>query len=90
MDPKSFDLGDMEMSGSSGIDTLLQNEPKLVSPFKTGRRKVASIGDLSNFLRLSKETLVHRSERELWALKKEGGDYYVERLFDGNGQPLKG
>lgn len=87
---KSFDLQDLEMSGRSGIDTLLRNEPDLVSPHKTGRRLVASLGDLSGFMRLSEETLIHKSNRDLWALKQEGSEYFIERLFDGLGQPLKG
>lgn len=85
-----FDLGKFQMTGSSGMDALFEREPNLVRP-SVGRRKVASIGDISDFLRLSAETLIHRSERDLWALKKEAdGSYYIERLFDDNGEPLRG
>jgi hypothetical protein len=87
---KPFDFSDFEMSGSPGMDALLSREPQIVSPHKTGRRRVASLGDISEFVRVSAETLVHRSERDLWALKKEGGNFFIERLFDDNGEPLKG
>lgn len=57
----------------------------------TGRRKVSSLGDISSFVRFSGDQLIHKSERDLWSLKKEAdGSFYIERLFDDNGEPLKG
>jgi len=87
-----FDLSKFQVSESTGIDALFKREAQLVTPTKLQRRiQIASLGDLSPFLRLSAETLIHRSERDLWSLKKESdGKYYVERLFDDNGEPLKG
>jgi hypothetical protein len=87
-----FDLGKMEVSGATGLDAMLQREEHILRPHaSSGRQKVASMVDLRPFVRLSAETLIHRSERELWALKKEAdGQYFVERLFDDNGEPLKG
>ena len=42
-------------------------------------------------MRISAETLIHKSTTDLWALKKEAdGKFYIERLFDDNGEPLKG
>lgn len=54
-----------------------------------GRRKVGSLSQLDGFQRVSAETLIHRSTNDLWALRKEGEDFYIERLFQ-DGQPLKG
>ena len=54
------------------------------------RTKVASLAQLNGFHRLSAETLVHKSTNDLWTLKKEGDDYFIERLFQDNGLPLKG
>jgi len=91
MSKKAFDFSDFEMSGATGFDALLSREPEIVAPVKTARRKVASLGDLSGFIRDSAETLIHKSDRDLWSLKKEAdGSYYIERLFDDNGEPLKG
>lgn len=85
-----FDLGDIQVSGSSGIDALFQREPQLVKT-AGARRKVASVADLAGFQRLSSDTLIHKSNRDLWALKKDAnGGYFIERLFDDNGEPLKG
>lgn len=86
----NFELSEFEGSAASGIDALFQREPHIVSAFKTARKKVASLGDLDNFVRVSNETLVHKSQRDLWTLKREGGDFFIERLFDDNGEPLKG
>ena len=55
--------------------------------------RVASLGDLTNFLKVSSgsNTLIHRSSKELWSFQKDAdGAFLVERLFDDNGQPLKG
>jgi hypothetical protein len=85
-----FDLGDIQGSGAVGLDALFQREASLVSVPK-GRRKVASLGDLRPFVRLSSDTLIHKSDRDLWTLQKEAdGNYFIQRLFDDNGEPLKG
>lgn len=86
-----FDLGDMEVGGAPGFDSMIQREAHITKPTKTARVKVASIADLKDFDRGGMDTLVHRSDRELWALKKEAdGSFFIERLFDDNGDPLKG
>jgi hypothetical protein len=88
---KDFDLGSLEMSGTPGFDSMLRREAHIVKPHSTGRTKVASVAALKPFMRLSSETLVHKSDRDLWALRKEAdGSYFIERLFDDNGDPIKG
>lgn len=87
----NFDLGGMEVSGSPGLDSLFAREAHILNPPSTGRKKVASVAALKPFIRLSSDTLVHKSDRDLWALKKEAdGSYFIERLFDDNGDPIKG
>ena len=85
-----FDLDQIQVSGSSGIDALFSQNPTLVTPTR-GRRRVASLQDLKGFVRVSADTLIHKSQKDLWALKKEGdGHFYIERLFDDSGEPIKG
>ena len=85
-----FDFKDFETAGSCGLDALFEREPHIVQP-KTARVRVASVQQLKPFERISAETLVHRSQRDLWALRKEAdGNMYIERLFDDSGTPLKG
>ena len=52
-------------------------------------RRVASLGDLTDFLKVAKDTLVHRATKDLWSFKKVGEDFVIERLFDETGDPLK-
>jgi hypothetical protein len=90
---QDYDIGQVEVSGASGLDALFTREANLVRPLKmaSGRTKIASMSDLKPFMRLSSDTLIHKSDRELWSLKKEAdGSFFVERLFDDNGDPLKG
>lgn len=87
-----FDLGQMQVSGATGLDALFEREPAMLKPLpKSARVRVASVNQLQPFTRLSAETLIHKSNQDLWSLQKEAdGQYYIQRLFDDNGQPLKG
>ena len=86
-----FDFSQFETSGASGIDALFQREASLVTPTPNSRRRVASLQDLKPFARVSVDQLIHKSDRDLWAITKESdGKMYIERLFDDNGEPLKG
>jgi hypothetical protein len=51
--------------------------------------RVASLGDLSDFLRVASDTLVHKATRDLWSLRKDGSDFVIERLFEEDGNPIK-
>lgn len=83
----NFELGEMQVAGANGLDSLFEREAHILRPH---RRRVASIADLKQFIRVAEDTLIHRSEKELWALRKEAdGKYFIERLFDDNGEPLK-
>jgi hypothetical protein len=84
-----FDLGKIQVTGSVGIDACFEQNPEMVRPHRM-RRRVASLQDLTGFTRVSADTLVHRSQKELWSLQKDGDKFFIERLFDDNGQPVKG
>lgn len=91
-----FEFKGMEMGGG-GFDGLFEREPEIIAPVGevkprpvAARVKVASLGDLEGFERQSAEILVNKSTRDLWALKQDGSDYFIERLFEDNGDPLKG
>lgn len=89
-------LDGFESGAASGLDYFMASNPEVVQPWgepsKTAtreRRKVASLADLKAFQRIGSGTLVHKSTQDLWALKREGEDYVIERLFQGD-EPLKG
>jgi hypothetical protein len=88
---------DFEQS-ASGLDAFFASEPAVISPHgqavtaakKPARIKVGSLHDLNGFVRASADTLVHKSTNDLWALRQEGEGYFIERLFNDTGSPLKG
>ncbi len=87
---RDFDLGQIQVTASSGLDALFEQEPQLVRPTRSLRRRVASLQDLDNFQRVSADTLIHKSDRDLWSIGKEAdGSFYVQRLFDDH-LPVKG
>lgn len=80
----------LQTQGAPGIDALFAQHPQLVQATQN-RRIVGSCSELMGFRRISAETLIHKSNNDLWTLKKEAdGKFYIERLFDDNGEPLKG
>lgn len=86
---KDFDLRDIQSSAQTGLDALFEQHPTLVTP-STGRRKLASLQDLNGFVRVGSDTLIHKSQQDLWSLRKEGEEFFIERLFQDDGKPLKG
>lgn len=54
---------------------------------------VASLGILGDEFFVAAGTgsdLVHKATKDLWSFSKtDGGEYVIERLFDGDGEPLK-
>ena len=54
----------------------------------TVSRRIKTSMDLDNFLKCGKD-LVHKATKDLWALRKEGEDFVIERLFQDSGEPLK-
>lgn len=56
----------------------------------TNRIKISSLDDLFAFNRVSSDTLVHKSTKDLWAIDSdEDGSVRISRLFDESGEPLK-
>jgi hypothetical protein len=87
MSDQDFDISTFEVQPSTGLDCFLARNATMVTPL---RRKVASIQDLSSFVRLSADDLVHKATKDLWTIRRQGdGGLFVERAFDDNGSPLK-
>jgi len=64
------------------------------SPRKTAsnyRMVVADLGDISSMFvsASSGDDLIHKATKDLWSVRKDGGQYVIERLFDDTGKPLK-
>src|SRR5258706_12181262 len=95
---KDFKLDQIQSIVASGMDSFFESEPQMVTPLgqevktaavKPRRVKIGSLVQLNGFERVSSETLIHKSTKDLWAIKKEGDDFYIERLFQDTGNPLK-
>ena len=57
---------------------------------KFGLRKIGSLDDLSDFIRLSNDTLISKAEKDLWRVEEdEDGGLTIYRLFDSTDSPLK-
>lgn len=97
---KDFKFGDFQATSGTGLDAFFESEPSIVSPFgqektasapKTSHKvRVASLQQLEGFSRTSAHTLVNKSTRDLWAIQKDGEEFVIARLFQDDGQPLKG
>lgn len=99
MDYKDFDMGSLIMQ-SSGMDSFLDDGKEAVQDIRelvassegdTPRRvRVSSVSQLAGFTRIANDTLIRKSERDLWSLQQsDDGDWVIERLFDEDGNPLK-
>jgi len=95
---QDFKFEHMQGSGSTGLDAFFENEPQTISPFgsikqasaKPQRIRIATMVDIAGFQRISNETLIHKSTQDLWAIKHEGSEYFIERLFQDGATPIKG
>ena len=57
---------------------------------KTATFRVASLGDLTDFLKVASGALVHKSTKDHWSYSKDAdGNFLVSRLFNDEGEPLK-
>jgi len=92
----NFKLSSIETGGATGTDAFFASEPQIVSPVGEAkpvappkRVKITALSDLKGFQRTAADALIHKSTNDLWALREEGGAFYIERLFQ-DGDPLKG
>lgn len=97
----NFDVSKVA-SESTGMDYFLTDTIEADERFHDMRQatvseelpdqmKVASLDNLSGFVRVANtNTLVRKSDQDLWELKEgEDGEFLIERLFDETGSPLK-
>jgi len=87
--PKDFDLASIQTAASTSFDSFLTSVKDAPPTPPPTRQKVASLGSLDAFLRISSDHLIHKSTRDLWALQSDDkGNFFVERLFE-EGAPLQ-
>lgn len=80
-----FEDGKLRSIYAEHLQLANKQEERKVASFR-----VASLGDLTNFLKVAEGKLVHKSTKDLWSFQKDAdGNITVERLYDDNGEPLK-
>lgn len=80
-----FEDGKLRSIFAEHLQLSVKKEERKVASFR-----VASLGDLTNFLKVAEGQLVHKSTKDLWSFHKDAdGNITVERLYDDNGEPLK-
>jgi hypothetical protein len=86
--PLTSDPEDKKIMDHFGQGDL--HEMTEVANDKTATFRVASLGDLTDFLKVASGALVHKSTKDLWSYSKDAdGNFLVSRLFDDEGEPLK-
>jgi len=95
MADEGFSPTDKQMKVVKEIEEEAKQQTEMkkeLKSLKSARRiRVSSLGDLTQFLKRADGKLIHKSTNDLWSYSKDAdGNFLVERLFDGNGEPLKG
>lgn len=98
-DDWNFQLEDIQ-APATGIDSFFESNPEVITPLgvkvaavqkvMTEQRKIGSLSQLKGFVRIASDALINKSTNDLWALRKNGDSYVIERLFQDGGKPLKG
>lgn len=84
----------VQYDDGSFLPTMAEHLRAVTSSLKKARTvsmRVADLGDLTNFFSGSTRAneLVHKSTKDLWAVRQDGEQYVIERLFQETGEPLK-
>jgi Fe-S-cluster containining protein len=80
------------MAGASGMKVASKAIADGVDPYANANTvKVANIDDLFAFHRASDSHLIHKATRDLWSIESDDdGGIRITRLFDNDGEPIKG
>jgi len=71
---KGSSIDDLGSRGANALDSFLSPKEEI--------RKISSM-DLSDFMKVSDDTLIHKSKKDLWKMfKDKSGNIFIKRLFD--------
>ncbi|RKY75715.1 hypothetical protein DRQ07_11455 [candidate division KSB1 bacterium] len=87
-----MDIYEELLKNSSSLRGLEETDPSGLDSFLSPNSvKVASINDLNDFYRIAKDTLVHKSKKDLWRISEnKKGEIIIERLFKPDlDEPIK-
>lgn len=74
-----------QLKGGSMIEDLGKKSANSIDEFLASGKETIKISsmDLSNFMKVSDDTLIHKSRKDLWKMfKDKKGDIFIQRLFE--------
>jgi hypothetical protein len=80
-------IEDLRFSSSS-IDDFYS--PPVRRASAGSRVRVSSASELSGFVRVANDKLVHLSQQDFWKLGKDSEGFYIEKLVDDGAGPIEG
>ena len=77
-------MGDLpqEDTESNGVDAFLETPGTKTASNLPNSMTVSSLDDLIGFYRIGSDTLINKSEKDLWRITEKNGEVMIERLFD--------
>ena len=70
----SSEIQDLGFSRSSAVDKFLSPKEEII--------KISAM-DLTEFVKIADDTLIHKSKKDLWKMfKDENNNIYIKRMFD--------
>ncbi len=82
------DVSDLRFSSSSLDDFFAAKQAPTLRSASAGKTRVASLHQLSGFIRLAEDTLVRVSQQDFWKLGQDGEGYFIERLVSDDEGPI--
>ena len=71
----SSEIQDLGFNKSCAVDKFLSPEREII--------KISSAMDLTDFIKLADDTLIHKSKQDIWKMfKDENNDVYIKRMFE--------
>lgn len=67
----------------------VEDNQKRASSVRFSFVEFESVNEMFTQAKTSSSDLIHKATRDLWSFRQEGDNYVIERLFDGDGSPLK-
>lgn len=71
---------DFVWASDDGVDAYLNRKAS-----RKKESKIIKVADLDDYIKVGDHTLIHKSDRDLWAMEQdEDGNMVISRLFDGD------
>ena len=83
-----FEDGKLRVIAAEHLDLVTGGTSRQGTLNKNMIRTASLDAFLGEFVKVAEDTLINRSSKDLWSLRKDGDEFVIERLFDDDGNPL--